>query len=253
MRRLGKLPHVPDSRVLSIHTVVPELALPPKESNWYAAVGDWPMLGNDRIGNCVPVAALHEIQRRRAYAGLPTLSITDEHAIALYGQWAGYDPSDPATDGGTIITAALSAWAADGVLLPDNTVDQVSAYASLALSNETLLQQGINLCGAVIAGFMCPFSWVEDDELYILNGNDIHDHKSVGGHCMLMVGYEQTARGVEYDVITWGARCRLIAPLEVMDEAFVILDRDDLDARGFNPAGVDWDTLTKAMTALRTV
>lgn len=225
---------------------------PPTSCNWFAAVQDWSLLlngGDGGIGDCVPAAMLHCVAQRRAYAKRP-ISPIDDDAIRLYRQVGGYDPADPATDRGTVISAAMAFWASTGISIGAEPPDRLTAYATVNHVSPTWIKAAIWRCGSVLLGMQCPEAWLTADYLLDLPGGL---GAVAGGHGALLVGYEETASGVEYDCITWGGRFRITerAILLVADEAYAPLDQDWMDADGLNPAGVDWAAAEVAMAAIR--
>jgi hypothetical protein len=214
----------------------------PPSANWYAAVDSWPMLGNDNYGDCVPCGAIHCLQSRLTYAEKP-VTFGDQDALNLYGRWGNY----PAKDEGCVMSEAMADWAKNGIPLPDGTTDTPTSYVTVNPKITYRIQLGISQCGSVMMGIECPEAWLDIDSGALM---DIPDGvgEIAGGHCVLLVGYEPTALGLEFDAISWGARYRMTerAMLAVADEAYAILDRDWLDADGVNPAGVDWATAEAA-------
>ena len=250
MRRLGRLPAVHDPRVAPLRAVLRE-DTPPDDSNWYAEIGDWPMLANNYLGDCVAAAALHAIQQRRAYALRP-VTPTDDDAIALYSAWGGYVKDQPATDQGVIMSQALAAWAQNGVKLGAE-MDILESYAAVEQLSLPWLKRAIWRTGSVMLGIQCPEAWLED-EVYLLDLPSGAPINSGGGHAILLVGYQANAGDLLFNCITWGQRLAMTAQalMRVADEAYAILDRDWCDAAGVDPAGVDWQTASAAMAAIRT-
>lgn len=245
-RRLGKRPALHDLRVPRLAALMRDDE-PPDQVNWYAAVGEWPMLANDQLGDCVEAAALHLIQQRAAYVGRD-VAFSDADAVALYQSWAGYDPGDANTDRGTVLSAALAQWRTSGVLVGAD-VHHIESYAAVwPHPGSAWLRRAIWRCGAVLVGFGCRESWLTSQ--YLLDGQD--GDAIAGQHCALLVGYEPTVLGIEYDCITWGARFRATerALLPVLDEAYAVLSHDWYDAAGHDPASLDWAQASEAMRSL---
>src|SRR5579859_6866009 len=114
--KLGRQPAVADDRVPLLKTA--SLPAPPPSANSYAAVGEWFMLGNDLVGDCVEACIGHATLAATTYAGDEKVP-TDAEALALYSDVTGYDPANPATDQGTIILGpggAVNFWAKNGVV-----------------------------------------------------------------------------------------------------------------------------------------
>ena len=249
-RLLGKQAAVPDPRVPSLKAVMETRAPPPPSSNWYAGVGEWPLLANDIAGDCVPAGALHCIAQRMTYAGKP-VTFSDKDALDLYSQWTGYNPDDPLTDNGTLMSDAMARWARDGIALPDGGLDKPTAYVTVNHKSLTQLRLAIAQCGSVMMGINCPEAWLETKYLMDILDSDMPTY--VGGHCILLVGYLPTDLGVEFDVISWGYRYRMTwrAMQRTADEAYAILDPDWLDKDGVNPGGVAWEDAEAAMAQIR--
>ena len=250
MRCLGRLPAqhnpaIPPLRALL--TAQPEK--PPESINWWAPVGSWPMLANDWLGDCVPAGALHMIQQRLAYRGV-SWAATDDDVVQLYQHWGGYDPQNPGTDNGCIMATAMAQWAATGVPIPDG-LDRPDAIMSLDHMSTEWIDYALWRFGAVLIGIYCPVEWLTDTAYLFDLPNGLG--QVAGGHCMLVVGREPTALGVEYDVVTWGFRGRMVdrAARLVIEEAYAVLDRDWMDANNRDPAGVDWAMAQYAMQQLR--
>ena len=77
-----------------------QLAIPPAIS-WFQAIArdGWPMLDNDRIGDCTAAAAGHLIQSFSANAGA-LITPTDDQVLKVYVDTTGYDPQTGANDNG---------------------------------------------------------------------------------------------------------------------------------------------------------
>jgi hypothetical protein len=97
--------------------VMPRITLP-SAVNWgkhvSQGVGGVPdYLGNDVYLNCVPVAALRLMQTWRWNVG-DKRNLHISQALDLYKRWAGFDPTNPATDRGTYTDTAYENWARHG-------------------------------------------------------------------------------------------------------------------------------------------
>lgn len=215
--------------------------------NWYADVGEWPMLRNDSIGDCVPAGILHHIQQRLIYAGKvpflddkPILPFGENDAITLYKRWNPlFNPNNPRTDVGVVMSQAMADWVAHGIALADG-YDKPEAYVTVNYKDSSSLMLAIHQCGGVLIGFECLEQWLQTD--YLMDLPEKGPGVVAGGHCMLLVGYEPTALGREFDAITWGGRFRITqrALDKTMDEAYCILSKDWCSVEGVDPAGIDW-------------
>lgn len=248
-RALGLRPTVIDPRVPDSRRMLSLSALPPEYCDWAADVHEVPILLNNQLSNCVEATALHVIQQRYAYA-LKPITVTDDDAIRLYSLWAGYNPTDPTTDRGTVMSVAMASWLANGITLEDGTVDKIEGYASVSVRNVTNVQRAIWLTGSVLVGIDCPKKWLTAD--FVMDLEDDEPIDSAGGHGLMFAGYLPTALGLEYVVHTWEGRFRMTqrAFSRVAQEAYCITSRDWVDSQGLNPALIAWDDVSAAMSQI---
>lgn len=259
-RRLGKRPAQRDPRLPGLAKLLsPRLVASPDESNWYAEVGDWPTMLNNRLGCCVEAAVGHVIQQRTAYVGKEVV-LADSDIERLYTAVGGYDPSktDPTTgvnptDQGTLVSAMMAYWATTGVALPGGGVDRITGLAVIDHITESWLKAAIWQFGSVIIGLQLPIEAQAFDFIWDYPDGSDWIPDSWGPHCACFVGYESTALGTEFDTITWGERVRMTGRFVTAfaDEAYTVLDRDFLDARDISPGGIAWAELETAMMKLR--
>jgi hypothetical protein len=250
-RALGKLPAAPDPRTPRFgRALLGRVETPPDNCNWYAGIGSWPMYLNDQLGCCVPAGAAHQFQQRQVYAG-EHMELSDQAIVEIYKEWAGYDGT-PATDNGTEMSTAMKLWMSQGIPLPDGTRDRIEVFAEVDHQSESWLKRAIWHTGGVLLGFNIPQRWAESvDYLFDLEPGDVDN--IAGGHCVFLPGYEATALGTEFDIITWGFRGRMTwrALEQLADEAYCVLNNDWLNKEGVDPAGIQWADAIQAMTALR--
>ena len=259
--KLGKKPKKEDPRTLKLATyldkkLVPE---PPATSQYLNEVGEWGMLDNDSIGDCVEAAQLHLIEEETAYATGKELVASNEDAILLYEQEGGYIPGDPNTDNGTVILDALKFARSNGVLV-GGTIHKVAAFLELNLSDSVELRQSIYLFGGAIIGVDLPVAMQEPPingvgtPVWVYPGNQVGGNApgSWGGHCVPIVGYMTTHHRAlkrhRYQVISWGEEFWLTPDfLKVYgSEGWVVLSEDwfnpmGLDVHGFNKEALRYD------------
>lgn len=256
LRALGKKTASHSTRVPRLSAIATAVQ-PPAAVNWYAEIGSWPMLANDRLGCCVEAAALHCLQQRYGYRGQRLLP-TDEQVVTLYSRWAGYNPSVAASDQGTSMLWAMQNWLQTGIPLlntlsttadPGQPVvsggfDKLTAFASIEKASLDWVKFAIWKTGSALVGIHCPEAFLNSD--YLLNIPD-GIGPIAGDHCILLTGYEPTALGDEFDTITWGSRFRITdrALAALMDEGYAVLDRDWFTTQDLDPAGLNF-TLAEA-------
>ena len=90
--KLGKLPARPDAVKLKMtrYLVPAELPTPPANFGHDAVVGNWQMLGNDTVGDCVIAGGLHETMLWTANGSKQAKADTAA-AIKNYSAITGYD------------------------------------------------------------------------------------------------------------------------------------------------------------------
>jgi len=253
---LGRKPAVADPRVPFLHWLdrrSAPLPDPPPWANWYAGVPEWPMLGNDIAGDCVCAMAGHATQQFSNYRDQELTPTTDE-ALALYSAITGYDPTNPATDQGTVVmgpSGLMQYWATHGVVF-GGANSKAGGFAQVQIEPrlDSVRQAihyfggiglGINLPECVVAGAMIPYMWGD------------FAGAVAGGHEVWVDGYDVSVGGTRYfDFVSWGQRYRMTAEflLAVSEEAVAIYDADSINARGLNADGIDVATLTAAMASL---
>jgi hypothetical protein len=127
-RCLGKRARVEDPRVPLLAARSGSLPAPPSSCDWTHVVGSWPMYLNDTIDDCTAAAVGHLVNALSANAN-PRAPIVMRAAqvLRLYEQTSGYVPGNPATDDGTTCLKVLRHWLTDGVPVPNESADRISA------------------------------------------------------------------------------------------------------------------------------
>ena len=244
----GKLPPVRKMKMpalgdfLSAATTWPVVAA----AGWENAVppAAWDMLGNDTVGNCAEAGILHLIQGQSANTGTP-LSATTAQALALYSAVTGYNPSDPNTDQGTVLSDLLNYIQTNGIEMTDATgktvTVEVVGSASLDISSVAQMRYAAFTFGGSYLGINCPQQCESDTG----NWNFAAGLPIAGGHCIPQES-EGAAGG---KIVSWG----MVIPasnqflLSYLDEGYVVITKAWLNAQGKSPSGLDLDGLVAAM------
>jgi hypothetical protein len=190
------------------------------------------MYGNDSIGDCTCAAVGHLIQAWTAYSAGSPVTVADSDVIGTYEAVTGYNPADPSTDQGAYIQDVLAYWRKTGV-----AGHKITAYASVRVSNMTLVKQAIDLFGAVDIGFNFPSSAMDQFDRHmpwdVVAGASIE-----GGHCVTVNGYKANGNLL---CVTWGATQEMTPAFwqRYVDEAWVIITPDWIKANGSTPQGID--------------
>lgn len=205
------------------------------------------MLGNDTYGDCGPAGAMHLIQIETANSGNP-LHGTLQQTLDLYSAVTGFNPNDPNTDQGTVLTDLLTYWRNTGITVTDATgkevVHKILGWAALDISSVPQMRYANDLFGGTYLGINCPQSAEDDTSNWTFKaGSPIS-----GGHCIDGTG-QGSAGG---HIISWGMNIPFTWEfmLNYLDEAYCVVSPDWVSAQGKSPSGLDLNGLLAAMKAI---
>jgi hypothetical protein len=171
---------------------------PPAEVNYHAAIdlSKRNALGNDKVGSCVPCAALRGVQIRRATFWHDEWEPTEALSMGLYQDWTPYDPAKPGSDRGTDTVDACTRRVTKGIRLTDSLLD-IGPWFVLDPRNIDHVKIAIDKARAVELTLALPMSAmdVSTGRWDIVPGSP-HD----GDHRVVSGRYD--AGGIW--VITWG-------------------------------------------------
>lgn len=202
-----------DSRTLQLRNYLVKasdgsLPAPAVAVDWTKQVPDWPMYGNDQLGDCVEAASGHMIQVWEAYAQNSTTNIpTLGQIIQAYEGAAGYNPADPATDQGTDPLTFLKYWKSAGV-----GGHKIGAYAMLTTGDLTEFRLAIQLFGAAFVGLAMPTAMQGANHWHVIDNwwtdGSPGNQGSWGGHMVAVPKYDDTlplsVTHLRNTAITWG-------------------------------------------------
>jgi hypothetical protein len=237
--KLGKQSARHDPRTLLFEKYL-TAALPPAppQVDWTPAVaGGWPMMANDRIGDCTCAAAGHMIEEWTANAGNQVIP-SDVAIVKAYESITGYNPNDPSTDHGAVEIDVLNYWRRTGI-----AGHKVAAYVKLTPGNLDHIKAAANLFGGCYIGLALPKTAQTQDVWDVPPGGPHGDGApgGWGGHAVPVVGYDGTGP----TVVTWGALKTMTWNFwtAYCDEAYAILSLDFFN-NGKDPQGFDMTTLS---------
>lgn len=248
--RLGRKPGPEDPRTLRLATyTTPELLTPPPSLNWMRKVREWPLLGNDRMGNCVFVSCAHLVQGWTAYARGAEYRIPQGEVVAAYSTVTGYDPRSGRNDNGTRTLDALNFWRRTGI-----GGRKIVAYVKLDHHDHAEVRTAAHLFGGIYIAADLPLA--ADDQFrrrkrWTVQSGSRGRRGSWGGHAMHLGAYGPTG----YSVTTWGRTQSLTTGWwnAYVDEAFAVISEDWLDqAGGLNPNGFDVDAMLADLRRITT-
>lgn len=265
--KLGKLKTTQDPRTFKLARYfvdIPALvAQMPRTWNGFAAVGRlgelWPMYGNNKLGDCVPVASAHIAQLQQANANSRRIDIDDQEVIAAYFRASGGTGAPPTSyddyvrrysylDNGLDPLLYLKQWRSIGI-----GGHKIAAYVEVDHTNPVEMRLASWLFGGLFTGLELPrylsydpfLPWVMKS--HTLTGD--YAPGSWGGH-MVNVVYTNPDGGY---LATWGELVRYSWTfLKIFaDVHFGVLSQDWFNAASKKaPNGFDFQTLNADLEAL---
>lgn len=243
--KLGKLPAQParpQLRLTARHLAAQlRLEAPPAEVD--NGRGSYPMYGNDEYGDCVEAGLGHQVGQITEYSGGTEALFTTADILAAYSAITGFDAGDPSTDQGTYTQDAMTWWRKTGLY-----GHAIVLFASIDLTDTTLLRQCIELFGAVGIGFNFPAFAM--DQFNAGQPWDVQKKNATieGGHYVIATGYDAKYLRTK----TWGTGQDMSWAFlaKYADEAWVVLDDEMVGPLGSFRDGLDLYSLGEDFAAL---
>jgi hypothetical protein len=255
-RKLGRRAVAHDARMPKLANAIRWDNLPePAQSSltWLALEpkGGIPMLGNDQFGCCVEASMCHYIQMANLYVrcmgdGTPELPTpTEDECLAIYSAITGFDPTNPATDQGTVFLGqggALEYWVNHGITV-GGKLNKATHGATVNVKDQREIKKAIELFGFVFTGATLTEDNVQSGFMWRPDNSPI-----AGGHEFLTCGYGPGF----YQVLTWDGNWRYVPEWEMshVDEMVIVSDPALFDKHGIDPAGVSLATLNNDLSML---
>jgi hypothetical protein len=239
----GRLPENKAKPRLKLAPLLTTLQFP-ENKDWYSAVSDWPMYLNDQMGDCTCATAGHIIEQATTYGQKNTVKITDNDVLKAYVDNSGFNPDTGANDNGAVVQDVLNYWRKTGI-----GGHKILAFARVDESNLDEVRAAINLFGTVYLGINFPKSAMQQfdagEPWHPVSGSSI-----AGGHAINAVYYD-ISDGM-YKIVTWGKVQRMTQAFwdAYVEEAWVVISPEWLDANNKNPDGIDMSTLGEQFTQI---
>jgi hypothetical protein len=237
--KLGKLPARTDVRTLHLARYIDatQLPPPPPDLDLAAVVPDWPMYGNDRIGDCTTAAAAHMIEAWTAPTRGAAVEVSERSVLTAFDKVKQVDPISG--EEGAVELDVLTYWRKRGI-----GGHRIGAFARVPVWNHSLVRTAAYLFGGLYIGLQLPESAQRQpiwDWTHSLDGPARPG--SWGGHAVDIVGYERQT----LTVVTWGRLQELTWAFwdRYVDEVYAVLSVDFLDEAGQAPNGFDLAALKR--------
>lgn len=250
-RLLGKRPAVPGAVSWRYKDIFnrDQLMRPPLVFGHILETSKIPMLGNQKVGNCVWCTQAHLLQSMQRGLGKPETVFSDDSVISDYAAATGYMPGRPATDQGTLMGDGAKYWRKTGIIDAAGKRHQITAYVEIRLRDLDEIWQATHDFGGISLGVTLPQSAMDDFDAGRPWHNVKPNQKILGGHAVALVGRNSRGDGV---LATWDNTVG-VSPewiTRFMDEAVAFVSLEYLDEKGVNPRGYDRVELEKRLTAL---
>jgi hypothetical protein len=244
--RLGRLPANPTTPKLRLANFLSAAAplVYPENRDWLSQVSNWPMYLNDRLGDCTCATIGHLIQIFNRYGQQKDVRVTDSDVLKAYSAVSGYNPKTGDNDNGAVVQDVLNYWRKTGV-----GGHKILAFAQVDFRNDDELRQALNIFGNIYLGINFPSTAMDQFN----NGKPwdfVPGAYSEGGHA-INAGYYDVSDNM-WKVVTWGQ----VQPMTekffnaYVEEAWVVISQEWLDANGRNPEGIDMKTLGDEFTKI---
>jgi hypothetical protein len=223
------------------HYLQPE-ALPqlPASQEWTDKIQTWPMMANDRLGDCTCAAAGHLIEEWTTYSGTG-VTLSDSDIIAAYSSITGYNPQTGQNDNGAVELDVLKYWRKTGF-----SGHKISVFVGLEPGNHDHIKASVYIFGGCYIGLALPIS-AQTQNVWSVPPGSLQGPGapgSWGGHAVPVVAYDSLG----LTVVTWGALKQMTWGFwdAYCDESYGLLSPDWVNAKkiaanGFNLAQLKAD------------
>ena len=244
--KLGKHPARHDPRTLQMAHYLRAAAFPqiPAAQEWYDKVQTWPMMANDKLGDCTCAAAGHLIEEWTTYSGKAAV-LSDAQIIAAYSAITGYNPKTGKNDNGAVELDVLKYWRKTGF-----SGHKISAFVGLEPGNLDHVRASIYLLGGCYIGLALPIS-AQTQTVWSVPPGGLSGPGAAGswgGHAVPVVAYDTAG----LTVVTWGALKQMTWGFwqAYCDEAYGLLSPDWASQKEAAANGVNQAQLQTDLTAL---
>jgi hypothetical protein len=202
------------------------------------------MMLNDVHSNCTIAAAAHAVQVWSAHTSSES-TVPDTLILKYYEEWAGYNPSNPATDTGGVALNVLTSWRKSAF-----DRHKLFAYADAAFDDMDEMRHAISIFGGVYVGLSLPMTAKTQLAWDVVpTAGDDAKPGSWGGHAVFVPKYDADT----FTCVSWGRLFPMTIAFwkEYVEEAHALLGHDWLQHKG-SPSGFDLDQLKADLALIHT-
>ncbi len=212
--KLGLRPAVIPSSLISLKDALPSGAAlrAPSEIHWGREIATWGMMGNSTYGDCAFASSFHLIMLMTGLANRMIVG-SDEEVLAGYSAVTGFNPDDPSTDQGAILSEVLAYWQQHGFVAERQT-HRLAAFTNIdprdlsalkfAVAHLAGVDTGVKMTQTAMQEFLAGKPW-----------SDTSDQNIEGGHCLsgdtkipLLNGQETAIADLPLEKDIWVYSCR---------------------------------------------
>lgn len=160
------------------------------------------MFDNDQIGDCSAAGIGNIMIGAECLHGLSPI-ITTYNAVDFYSLTTGYNPADPSTDKGAVLSDVLSYAVRNGFTA--GYYKYYPIWGTLDCHDRNALGNAMNILGGVYCGFaLASADSTSVGEVWDTVTPGDQTQWSWGGHCAVLWSYEGLADTDIVYIITWG-------------------------------------------------
>jgi len=239
--KLGKLPaeHSPETKYLAAYMTAESINVPATVTD-YTDISHWPMMANDRVGDCTIASAGHCIQKWTHLAQSKEVDLSDAVILQMYSAITGYNPRDPNTDRGAVERNVLSYWKWHGI-----GGHKINNYLAVEVSQINQLKLCVYLFDVCYIGVALPIT-AQNQDIWAESVGPNAAPGSWGGHAVPVVGYN----AIGPVVITWGEVKQMTWGFwsKYVEEAWAVLSTDWVNKQNIAPNHLTWNELVQDLS-----
>lgn len=201
--RLGRVAPPPRRYALAprVERVMPQSLWPyPASFCWGQNVKSWPVLLNDRIGDCTCASLTHLLLAKASEPGDlagQAFAPHDADVLQLYRDVSGYDPSTGANDNGAVMLDVLHR-----VQSHPLAGHLIGRPYTVGLRDHAVLRSVLHATGGLYVGVNLPLAWQSNPEVWDATWGAADGPGTWGGHAIAVIGADDN--GVW--LVSWGTR-----------------------------------------------